>query len=65
MTCYKCKKCRFKLFNTSNVVTHIKTYHQKCKDERKECSQELYVEPLSWFADKLEDLEGKVLIQKK
>jgi hypothetical protein len=28
----------------------------------KECSQELYVEPLSWFADKLEDLEGKVLI---
>jgi len=78
ITSYKCKKCRYTLFNTGNVITHIKAYQEKCTEwkskldyykklksnnvnaDMSECSQELYIEPLSWFIDKLEDLEGKV-----
>ena len=29
-------------------------------EERTECKDELYIEPLDWFRDRLEDLSGKV-----
>lgn len=79
--CYKCKKCRFKLFNANKIVPHIKSYEQislnswnkklayfrklgakdsEDSEERTECKDELYIEPLDWFRDRLEDLSGKL-----
>ena len=77
LACYKCKKCRYKLFNISQIVLHNQEKEQRGFDIKHKfefyakgnapntssgnvCNQEIYVEPLSWLQDRLDDVSGKI-----
>ncbi len=66
----------FKLFDVNQRVSHLENYEKTDnhwasklkyykelatqKDSNTECQKELYIEPLDWFSDRLEELNGKV-----
>lgn len=74
---YKCKKCRFKLFNFDQIVIHKQEsefqgfqFKQKCEFYAKSnsippsnqitCSREIYIQPLKWFENRLDEISGKI-----
>ncbi|CAF0715889.1 unnamed protein product [Brachionus calyciflorus] len=77
LSCYKCKKCRFKLFNIRQIVWHTEEIENPNLNIKHKfefyaksnmsgsssgvvCNQEIYIEPLSWFQDRLSDISGKI-----
>lgn len=84
---YKCKKCRYYLFNINNQIKHLKSYeiydtndwnsklnyfkklnqnnlvnnsNNNNSSNNNECSKEIFIEPVYWLIDKVNELEGKV-----
>lgn len=73
---YRCKRCRFKLFDDRQIINHNEesenqNYEIKKKsefyaksnnqsDKKKLCEKEIFIEPIEWFKNRLDDITGKI-----
>ena len=49
---------RLKLFSSNQIVSHKK---ETSNNNDQLCNQELYIENLNWFSNKIEEIKGKVI----
>lgn len=70
---YKCKKCRYMLFTSENKLKHskpeeegrsIKPNYKKGLIESGECTKDIYIEPVNWLLDHIQELDGKIMCPK-
>ena len=74
---YKCKKCRYTLFNANNCVKHYQTSNERFNaDDNRNlktrafnnknnivCSKEIFIEQIEWLTNKIEFNDGKVSLK--
>lgn len=75
---FKCRKCRQPLFRSSGIMTHTvgqgeaafdwrsKVHSSKSVEQSEDrlCAQSLFIEPVQWMAESINQLDGKILCPK-
>jgi dual specificity phosphatase 12 len=70
---FKCKKCRSLLFTSESQLKHSKPGEESrsiraiCKRgliESGECTKDIYIEPVNWLLDRIQELDGKIMCPK-